>query len=692
MNNTNPPRIAGVAIPVFSLRSRNDFGAGQFSDLKLLADWAKQTGLSLLQVLPVNDTTSTFTRRDSYPYAAISVFALHPLYLDLTPLVDNFTPNERKLLRSQQMHLNSLPSVDYEQTMALKWKYAQIAYRREGTKLLQTKPFKDFLAQHKDWLVPYAAFCFLRDKYGTADFTQWQDFSVFTKQTIDTLASPDNPDYDQIEMHYYVQYLLHCQLKDTAEYCRSLGIALKGDIPIGIARNSVDAWTAPTLFNMDAQAGAPPDAFSATGQNWGFPTYNWENMARDGYAWWRRRLQAMAEYFDAFRIDHILGFFRIWEIPLHSVHGLLGCFSPALPLSIVEINQRGAWFDADRLCKPYIRMHILKDLFGKYTPDIVQYFFEEYRSQCYQLKDEFNTQRKIEAFFSVHKSGCSDTSDGAATPLRGAGIGIWFPATEEELNSLADKLMSLLNEVVLIEDRREAGRYHPRIAMHYTRSYQELDEEQKRALDGIYIDFFYHRHNDFWRQQALQKLPVIRSATDMLVCGEDLGMVPQCVPEVMRTLNMPGLVIQRMPADSNVEFAVVENAPCLSVCTTGTHDMSGIREWWQEDREVTQRFYNHVLRCDGEAPCCCEDWAARKIVEQHLHSPAALAIFPLQDLLAMDARLRRPNPQEERINVPANPHHYWCYRMHQSIEELLRERGFNEALRGMVVDSGRVGD
>ena len=618
--------------------------------------------MSLIQILPVNDTSAALTWRDSYPYSGISVFALHPLYLDLTPLMDVWTPSEKKRLKAQQTTLNALPDVDYEQTMALKWEYLRIAYGRDGGKTLKSKAFKDFYEPRRDWLVPYAAFCCLRGKFGTADFTQWGEYAEFSKEKITAVAGGQHPDFEEMGLHYYMQFLLHAQLKDAADYCRSLGVRLKGDIPIGISRHSCDAWTAPRLYNMDAQAGAPPDPFSATGQNWGFPTYNWERMAQDGYLWWRRRLQAMAEYFDAFRIDHILGFFRIWEIPLHSVQGLLGRFVPALPLSVGELGRRGAWFDADRLCKPYIRTHILKNLFGKDADKMTALFFEEYRSQCYGFKPKFNTQQKIEAYFDT---------------------------LEKPDPALKDALFSLINDVTLVEDSRQAGHYHPRIAMHYTRSYQELDEPQKQALDAIYIDFFYHRHNDFWKQQALQKLPAICGATQMIACGEDLGMVPQCVPEVMRSLNLLGLVIQRMPADSGTEFALLQNAPCLSVCATGTHDMATLRQWWTDDRPAVQRFYNGVLGRGGEAPQQCEDWIAREILLQHLHSPSALAIFPIQDLLAIHSRLRRPDPAAERINVPANPHHYWRYRMHLNIEDLLAEQDFTLDLRQMIENSGR---
>ncbi|MDR0413875.1 MAG: 4-alpha-glucanotransferase [Prevotellaceae bacterium] len=656
------PRGAGVAVPVFALRSDSSYGVGQFSDLKLLADWTKKAGLSMIQALPINDTSSTLTWRDSYPYSGISVFALHPIYLDLTPLAACLTARQAEHLKAEQAELNALPEVDYERVMTLKWKYIRIAYRKEKSAIFAGKEYQEFFAQRKSWLQPYAAFCYLRSKYKTACFAEWEDFATFSAAKVAELASPEFPDYDEVAIHCYVQLLLHRQLREAADYCRKLGIVLKGDIPIGISRNSCDAWVAPELYNMDAQAGAPPDAFSAAGQNWGFPTYCWSSMAQDGYSWWQQRLQAMSEYFDAFRIDHILGFFRIWEIPLHSVQGLLGYFSPALPLSIPELNRRGAWFDAERLCTPYIREHVLRELFGDEARDVSQFFMEEYRAHAFRFKPEFDSQRKIEDFFAQQKSYAAEVKD---------------------------KLFDLLNDVTLIEDKRNPSCYHPRIAMHYTRSYRDLDEQQKQALDAIYVDFFYHRHNEFWKEQALQKLPTVRYATGMLACGEDLGMVPSCVPEVMQQLGLLSLVIQRMPNDSSVEFAPLDRAPYLSVCSPGSHDTSGLREWWEEDRSATQRFYNQTLHHDGEAPATCEPWVAREIILLHLNAPSLWAVFPLQDLLAIDGSLRRSDPRAERINLPSNPHHYWRYRMHLTLEHLLRQQKFSSEVKKMVKESGR---
>ncbi|MCL2027652.1 MAG: 4-alpha-glucanotransferase [Bacteroidales bacterium] len=566
-----PFRGTGVVIPVFSIRTEKGLGVGEFSDLKLLADWAELCGLKLIQILPINDTTLHSSWLDSSPYVAISVFALHPLYLNIESM-GKFTAKELTEYRSLCKTLNALSQVDYEAVMNAKWKYIRKFYKKDAKKTFETKAYQNFFKKNADWLTPYAKFCGIRDQ-------------------------------TDVEIHYFVQYHLHVQLSEASEYAMNKGVYLKGDVPIGVNPNSVDTWIEPKLYNLDCQAGAPPDAFSTTGQLWKIPTYNWEEMAKDDYAWWHRRLKKMEDYFRVFRIDHILGFFRIWEIAMDTEDGLLGVFSPALPFSVDELNLRGLNFDYNRFCKSY-------------------------------LND--------------------------------------------------DK-----NEVLFIEDKTQKNHFHPRITFHTTRSYQDLDENTKYILNDIYNDYFYRRHNDFWREIGLKKLRSLKNSTSMMVCGEDLGMVPDCVPDVMNELQILSLIIQRMPNDPSVKFAKLSRAPYLSVCSPSSHDMSGIRCWWEENRNDTQDFYYHELGQHGDCPQICEPWIAQLIIEQHLQSPSLWAIFPIQDLMAMDGNLRLENPQDERINEPGNNRHYWRYRFHHPIETMLTFDEFNTKIAEMIERSER---
>jgi 4-alpha-glucanotransferase len=663
-------RGAGVALPVFAMRSAQGLGVGEFTDLKLLTDWALQTGMKLIQILPINDTTATHTWVDSYPYAAISVFALHPQFIHLEGIAALKDKKAAKELAQLKEQLNAKDFVDYEPVMQAKWNFLKLLYKQEKQAFLADAEYREFFAGQADWLVPYAAFSALRDRFGTADFQQWPA-EFRSPQNLGELTAETAADYDDFGLFFFTQFHLDKQLREAVAYARSKGVVLKGDLPIGIYRHSVDAWTQPELYHMNAQAGAPPDDFSTTGQNWRFPTYNWTRMAEDGYLWWKQRMGHLARYFDALRIDHILGFFRIWEMPIESVEGLLGHFSPALPLHRHEIERRLGWFDYSRLCEPYIRWHMLQDIFQGEA----QHVFDEYMDDAsygrIHLKPHVNDQRKIEAYILEKLAAQPEHADYFAWLQKG--------------------LFRLVNEVLFVPAGDDF--YHPRITLNKSYSFRELDSEQDRSrlYDDIYVDFFFRRHEEFWRQQGLTKLPPVRYATDMLICGEDLGMVPASVPGVMKQLGMLGLNVQRMPSNPEVEFSHPNDAAYLSVVTPSSHDTSTVRGWWEEDRVRTQRFFETILGHWREvAPFYCEPWVAREILVQHLHSPAMWAIFPLQDLLAIDSYLRRANPHDEQINVPSNPTHFWKYRLHLPLEELVEAVGFNEPLKALVQDSGRV--
>lgn len=662
-NNPRPAwHGAGVAIPVFSVRSDDDFGVGDFFDLKKMVDWAALTGQKFLQILPINDTTMTHTWTDSYPYNANSSFALHPMFLRLSELGEPADPSRRQYFEDLRRELNSLPTVDYERVNNAKNEYTREIFAQEGHKTLESDDFKAFVEKNKSWLTPYAAFCVLRDLNGTPEFGKWGEYAVYDEAKVADLVENNR---DAVNYVYYLQYHLDKQMREVHRYAGEHGVAFKGDIPIGVSRDSVDAWVNPRLFNMNCQAGAPPDDFSVLGQNWGFPTYNWEEMSKDGFAWWKARFCKMAEYFDAYRIDHVLGFFRIWQIPMDAVHGLLGVFNPALPYSPDELRSNyDFWLDVDLQTTPFIMDYFLYDFFGEYTEEAKRRFLISVGYGRYKLRPEFATQRKIADYFAGEEK-------------------------DEKNERLCNALFGLVDEVLFIEDPYEKGKYHPRIAGQFTYIYRSLTDYEKWCYNRLYNDFYYHRHNDFWYGKAMWKLPPLLDATSMLTCAEDLGMIPDCVPAVMHQLQMLSLEIQRMPKDPKAKFGNTWNYPYLSVCTTSTHDMGGIRQWWEENRDVTQRYYNEVLHEGGEAPLYAEPWICDKILTLNLHSPSMLAIFPLQDWLSASGALRREDPREELINIPANPRHYWRYRMHLTVEELLDAGEFNDYLREKIRNSGR---
>ncbi|MBQ6191322.1 MAG: 4-alpha-glucanotransferase [Bacteroidaceae bacterium] len=600
-------KVAGLVVPLFSLRSEGSQGVGDFGDLKEMADWAASTGMHAVQLLPIYDTIQEGKETDSYPYNAISVHALHPIYADLRqlPLSD-----KKKLASFQKkwQQLNAMPVLDYVEVIKMKQEYLHLYYEEtfstlplwgraerqsgeeealpKGESREEASRFSVFIEQNAEWLQPYCVFCHLRDTYHTPQFSKWKKLSSYNRSAVTKYIDAHA---EEVGFYAFVQYLLHKQLSDAAEYAHHRQVFLKGDLPIGISPRSVEAWHEPHLFNMNMVAGAPPDDFSRTGQNWGFPTYDWDRMAADGYLWWRQRLGGMAQYFSAYRIDHILGFFRIWSIPKDSPNALLGQFSPALPLSIGEIESYGLPFHPE----------------------------------------------------------------------------------------------------LFVPDAKEPNLYHPRIGVIGEEAWLSLVKYEQDAFIRLYEDFFFRRHNDFWAAQAMKKLPALLDASNMLVCGEDLGMVPECVGPVMKQLGILSLEIQAMPKTYGVQFAQLHDNPYRSVDTIFTHDMPTLRLWWKENPERTQLYYNNVLEHDGKAPEEPSGWLCEEIIAHHLNSPSMLCLISLQDWLSIDEGLRNPNPEAERINVPANPKHYWRYRMHLPISELQKAKALNERLQTLITRSER---
>lgn len=588
---TQMSRFAGTAIPLFSLRSNNSCGIGDFGDLKLMIDFLESTNQNILQLLPINDTTATLTKQDSYPYNAISGYALHPIYLDLNKLgkVKDREFRERHLKKCAK--LNSLSEIDYEAVSRAKFLYIKQIFNQEHEKTFKSKEYKKFFKENEQWLVPYAFFSFLRNINKDANFRKWPEYSQYNIKDALRMSAIESEHYKDITIYYFIQYHLHKQLIEVRNYARSKKIVLKGDIPIGINPNSVEAWTEPDIFNFNFVAGAPPDEFSANGQIWGFPVYNWTSIERTDFDWWRSRLNKMSEYFDAFRLDHILGFFRIWQLPQGTSNSLKGFFNPALPYTQEEISN--------------------------------------------------------------------------------------FKYNESTNNNL------------FITDNDKPNNLHPTISPKLTSEYKELGKSQKKAYDMLHHHYFHRRNNELWAETGLKRLKNIISSTDMLVCGEDLGMIPECVPEVMQKLKILSLEIERMPKQINVKFGNPLNYSYLSVCSTGTHDMPTLREWWEENPKNRQEYFNNQLGIEGKAPKSLQPNIAKKIIERHLNSPSMLTIIPFQDWMAISPELRRENPKEERINTPENPNNYWNYRMHITIESLIQSSSYKQMLKEMINSSGR---
>ncbi|MDR0300424.1 MAG: 4-alpha-glucanotransferase [Streptococcaceae bacterium] len=652
------PYHTGLAVPIFSLRTKKSFGVGQFTDLKILADFVYKSGMDVIQLLPINDTTIFTDWKDSSPYRANSVFALHPIYLDFSEFLPKLSKTEVKSFLEEASELNALQQVDYEKVLAYKWRFAKVIYNKFSEKIFESTDFEEFYKPRQIWLEPYACFCYFRDNYHTSDFEFWKE-KRYSKGLYEEL-SENKQIADILKLHIMVQFLLHKQLKEAVNYCHDLGIAVKGDISVGVDRKSADAWSNPDLFNLDMQAGAPPDVFSATGQNWEFPTYNWNQMAKDGFAWWQTRMRNMAEYFDIYRLDHILGFFRIWENPGNAVRGLLGHFSPALPMSAEEIESYGIplrYWGVDRFTQPFIKDWVIDELFGRDNRDyIIQSYLIYSGNGNYEFKPEFDNQRKIEK------------------------------AEMEEWQR--EGLYRLHENVIFIPDHENPALYHPRIKLMDTISYREFGDAFKQQLEILHNNYYYGRNYAYWQEKAMEKLPAIKNASDMLACGEDLGMVPDNVPDVMWQLQILRLIIERMPAGDHYISDLIWT-PYLSVVTTSSHDTTPLRLWWQEDRGLIQRYYNEVMHWNGEAPWEATPEVIQEILKRNLDTDAMLAIFPIQDWLDTWDSLRNPDVSVTRINNPAYTYYYWRYRLHLNLEDLASNAEFEKFLSDFIQNSKR---
>lgn len=688
-------RGSGIAIPIFSLRTNESslMGCGEFTDLVPMGRWCRECGFSLLQILPVCDTSVQKNWRDSYPYSSLCVFALHPMYINLIDMLESsysrslrvaqgneVDPNNdvKKILLQDVLSLRDsalgegTPDVDYEKTVSYKLQASRKIFEAFGKYDMMSDEYEVFKNENSPWLVPYSVFCFLRDLFQTPKHWTWGVYAEPNAAMIDHLSSPDQEWHQTIQFYCYLQFKLHQQLYSSSCKLKDMGIVLKGDLPIGVDKCSVDTWLHPSLFRMHTNTGAPPDYFDPKGQNWGFPTYNWEAMAKDDYAWWRRRLSHMAQYFQAYRIDHILGFFRIWELSSNCKTGIMGRFRPSVGYTRKELESQGLW-DIDRLAEPFITDELLSEMLDdkELETEVKERFLEPCPGDRYRFKQRYASENAI---FSLRsRPGLPDNT----------------AVDTERVKSI---LIKLVQNVCLIKDGDcPDGNFFPRFNLVDTKSFEYLqDSHWKLTLRNMHDDSFFGLRSDYiWKHQALKILPMMQHATDMLVCGEDLGLIPPCVHPIMGELGIIGLRIQRMPSEQAVEFGDPESYGYMTVASPSSHDTTNFRAWYQEDAPRRRRYCSNVLGIREDIPTCTPS-IVRSVMKQHLDSPSILAIFSIQDIIGMSNVLPQRDPDEETINVPSNPDHYWKYRMHITVEDLDADSELKQTLRNYMVTSGRI--
>lgn len=691
-------RAAGMAIPVFSIRTESSVGCGEFADLPKMAEFCERCGLRMLQLLPITDTMVNFIHwSDSYPYSSVSAFALHPIYVSIpqiTPLPDGMAAR----IETARKKLD-LDKMDYSDTLRTKLGFLEEIYNfhLQNGNIERDAEFRAFMRDSQYWLPAYAAFKTLATRFGTTRWSEWpEEFRNPTAGLINGLCSPSHPDFPRVQFHMWVQHHLDRQLRAASEACAQRRVALKGDLPIGVDMQGADTWWARKFFVMTAQAGAPPDPFSAVGQNWKLPLYNWDAIIADNFEWWANRLRVMSRHFHAYRVDHILGFYRIWSIPAYCVSGMHGHFSPGQGIHRSWLEQHGIRDPFKRLTTPYITRPMVEQEFGAETDDIIRTFLHPTSDGLLAFKAEFDTEVKV-ASFEERRLNINNDSP---------------PEVLKALDLRLKHFWMLTNSVCLYQDDEDPNVFYPRFGITKSPSWQALGQDWRAQLERLCNDYFYNWHDQVWCESAHRKFPHLKRASDMLICGEDLGLLAPCVAPIMAFYRLLGLRVQRMPADPKKKFSHPNDYEYGVVATTSTHDMPPLRAWWQisdrraftdaewarhiqsedykaEDEKLTH-FWRYMLANWGDRPAVLPADQVERIVDMHMFCPAALAVFPLQDLLAIvGGDLVHENPHAELINNPANRKHYWQYRMRPTVEYLLQQTALITRIRGKVEASHR---
>ncbi len=321
----------GLAVPLFSLYSAHSCGIGEFPDLLPLLDWCTSIGLDVVQLLPLNDTGW-----DTSPYNALSAFALNPIHIGLSslpylseyPILLDELKTIPKLSHSSRIH--------YAQVRESKERFLRHYYQLTHHRIMTREDYHQFI-KRADWLQGYALFKSLKSEQKWTSWDSWPEDLRFPHPTF--FQHLLNQYRDEVNWHCFLQFLCDHQLQDVKKYATTRKVFLMGDIPILISRDSADVWLHRDLFDLNYSAGAPPDIFSMEGQNWGFPIYNWDNLQQHNFQWWVNRLKHASRYYHIYRIDHIVGFFRIWAIP-SGLTGKEGCFIPADPTKWIDHGQK----------------------------------------------------------------------------------------------------------------------------------------------------------------------------------------------------------------------------------------------------------------------------------------------------------------------------------------------------------------
>jgi 4-alpha-glucanotransferase len=441
---------------------------------------------------------------------------------------------------------------------------------------------------------------------------------------------------------------------------------------------------------LDTDTGAPPDFYSTVGQNWHFPNYNWDDMSSDGYEWWMQRFSTLGRYFHAIRVDHILGFFRIWRIPKNDA-SLRGYLFPSHGIHEDELRRNGIW-DHDRLCRCQFKhsdvIAVFKEL--KMDGSIFIDFFTQPLPDEDGNKITFKSEFKL--FVDVEKKVDEEVLNwDEFKHLEGRQARV-------VRQKIIEGLQILWGSVVFVRDIHNSSILYPRFNCSKSASFQDLkDEGWKKWIEDFAHDYFFEdRNTSLWVETANHRIGLIQSASRMFICGEDLGFVPSCVHPIMRAFGIPGQRIQTMPVSPDDRYMRAETFPYDCVAVRAVHDTATLRKEWMTTEEGKLRHYFYdILGMTSSFEDKATPAVLERVIWQHLDSAAMIATFQWQEWIALSESLKKKSPHHERVNIPDRFPHYWRYRMHMYVEDMLDEAGnrhvkeWNSQIRQMIRKSRR---
>ena len=674
MANSNK-KLTGVAVPLGALYTKENPVIGEYPDLAVFAEFCKKSQIEIIQLLPVNDTGT-----QSSPYSGLSAYALHPIYIRLSDI-----PEFKALYEADEKFRKKYDSFISKFGYALRYDYDGISKAKESLILdlyASSETYKNGKADEKlskfikdnDWVKTYSVYKNLKHNYEQASWKSWHKEDQ--KKSAEEIAALWNKKafYKEHLFHAWCQMIAAEQLLEATKKVHELGIKIKGDMPILMNDDSCDAWAFPQFFNQELRAGSPVDNENPTGQNWGFPTYNWKNLKADGYSWWKKRLTLSEKFYDAYRLDHILGFFRIWAIPDTDANAINGHTEPYAALKIDDLYKLG--FDDDRirwLSQPHIPTGVIEDITWNHESahKILSVFCDKIENEeLWRFKKSVKGSQQI--YWTNLSEYCND----------------------DAANRIRQKLVEYWSNRTLLEVAK--NKFVPLWIYFKSTSWQTLNDREKDILKKEF-DALDVKNETLWRKQSDEILSELTKSVKMTPCGEDLGVDIKCVPEIMQKNGILGLRVIRWSrkwAENGQPYIPFADYNPLSVATTSVHDSSTIRQWWNEEKDSAKAFVYE----NAEAFGLKKDWAeaekysqtdftpelAQKILAACTKANSMWLIVPIQDFLYMEKRYWLDNAADERINIPGSVTQFnWTYRLPLDIAELTNDDNLTEKIKAL---------